>query len=203
VAGDTRLEGGLLEEAHYLLERVCEILSAEGVPYWLEGGTLLGIVREQRILPWDNDLDVSVLAEHEPQLRRALRKIRWSGFRVSRRVFEETSPPFPAGGSRMFKIRRRRWFGLRRGKVVLDIFVKYTQGEQSFWLIGPKRRVRKSVPTHFYRDLGTIEFRGRTFPTPSDVEGYLASRYGDWRTPRQDWDSFTDEPTIVKTPDRP
>ena len=170
------------------------------MPFWLEGGTLLGIVRENRILPWDNDLDLSILAEHEPRLQRALRKIRRGGFRVSRRVFDEESPPFPAGGSRIFKIRRKRWFGLRRGEVVLDIFVKYTEGEDCFWLIGPKKRVRKSVPVRFYRDLGAIQFRGRSYPAPKDVEGYLTQRYGDWRTPREDWDSFTDEPTIL--PDR-
>ena len=47
-----------------ILFEVCDILKINSINYWICHGTLLGIVRENRILPWDNDIDIGVWA-HE------------------------------------------------------------------------------------------------------------------------------------------
>ena len=39
------------------------ILKENGINFWLCQGTLLGIIRENRILPWDRDIDFGVWAE--------------------------------------------------------------------------------------------------------------------------------------------
>ena len=44
----------------YELDRVCKML---GVSYFLEAGTLLGAARDGRFIPWDDDIDVSMLRE--------------------------------------------------------------------------------------------------------------------------------------------
>jgi len=43
-----------------LLFDACTILESAGINYWICHGTLLGIVREGRILPWDHDIDIGV-----------------------------------------------------------------------------------------------------------------------------------------------
>ena len=43
-----------------ILFEVCDILKINSINYWICHGTLLGIVRENRILPWDNDIDISL-----------------------------------------------------------------------------------------------------------------------------------------------
>mgnify|MGYP000064686265 CR=1 FL=1 len=48
------------EIAESLLLEVVKSLDSLNIEYWLEGGTLLGIKRESRLLPWDNDLDLSI-----------------------------------------------------------------------------------------------------------------------------------------------
>jgi len=39
---------------------VCELLDKNGINFWICHGTLLGIIREDRLLPWDHDIDSAV-----------------------------------------------------------------------------------------------------------------------------------------------
>ena len=43
-----------------VLFKAIDILEALKIDYWVTDGTLLGIVRENRILPWDSDVDLGV-----------------------------------------------------------------------------------------------------------------------------------------------
>ena len=40
-----------------LLRRVKEVLDEHNIEFWLECGTLLGAVRDSKIMPWEHDLD--------------------------------------------------------------------------------------------------------------------------------------------------
>jgi phosphorylcholine metabolism protein LicD len=41
-------------------QRVTSILSSHKMPYWVDQGTLLGIIRDKEIIPWEWDLDFGV-----------------------------------------------------------------------------------------------------------------------------------------------
>ena len=41
-------------------KNVISILSSYDIPYWVDQGTLLGIIRDKEIIPWDWDLDFGV-----------------------------------------------------------------------------------------------------------------------------------------------
>lgn len=45
--------------------------------------------------------------------------------------------------------------------------------------------------------LGEIEFYGHPFPVPKDKEGYLTCRYGDWKTPKKEFDYMKDDESFV------
>ena len=49
--------------AESLLIKVCRILEEHNIHYWICNGTLLGIIRENRILPWDHDIDFGVFSD--------------------------------------------------------------------------------------------------------------------------------------------
>ena len=44
-----------------ILEDVTKLLDKKGIEYWVNGGTLLGVVRHKGLIPWDDDLDIAVL----------------------------------------------------------------------------------------------------------------------------------------------
>lgn len=52
-------------ELYQSMKDVHEVLNKHQIPYWVDGGTLLGAVRHKGIIPWDNDVDICMNIEDE------------------------------------------------------------------------------------------------------------------------------------------
>lgn len=196
MAYDIRLEGKNLIEAEKLLKNVATIFDKNNFSYTLDGGTLLGIRRENRLLPWDNDLDFCILNPDQNEVDSILKVLKKNGFRVRLRYAKKDFSPYVKKESiRMIKIRNQKFFGLIKGKVCLDIFVKYQHEGKFYWLIGDD--VVKSVPEKFYADLKTIEFQNYAYPIPNLLEEYLSFRYGEWQKKDENWNTFANDKSIL------
>ena len=62
------------ENLTLLLLETAEFLNDNDVRYWIDFGTLLGVLRDDGVLPWDRDVDFSMLDSEFPKLNAAFAK---------------------------------------------------------------------------------------------------------------------------------
>ena len=201
MSGKIKLDDKYLEKSLRLLERATTLLEKYNIPYWLEGGTLLGIIRENRLLPWDNDLDISIRSEDFDRLRRILPKFYYRGMIAKVREHKIDDPPFQKGEVRLIKVYATKYLFFKT-PLVLDIFVKKKLDDQYYWVVGVKRRAKKAVPARFYDELTTVQFNHKTYSIPKLTDEYLTYRYGDWRTPVKTWNFIKDDQSTVSVTER-
>lgn len=194
MAYNITLEGKNKIIAERMLKEVATILEDCNIEYWLEGGTLLGIRRENRLLPWDNDIDISLNSNQLPKLKSFLLSLKKSNYRIKLRHFSSSSHFFEKNGLRMIKIREKHFFGLIKGSVCLDVFIKYKTDDKSYWEIANKT---KCVPSKFYKTFKKIPFMGYDYSVPELTDEYLSYRYGDWQKTIKDWDTANDDKAIA------
>lgn len=84
------------------LGEVLAVFNGAGLCYWLDSGTLLGLMRDGRLLENDGDLDISLWEEEEEKLKAVLPRFRQMGYRIytasySGRVFKYNLTPARRG----------------------------------------------------------------------------------------------------------
>lgn len=193
MAYDIKLDGGNKIVAEKMLKDIIMICDECDINYWLEGGTLLGIYREDRLLPWDNDIDISVKSNEEFKFKELFSLLSKHNYRVRLRHFEKDCYPFKKDKIRIIKIREKKFFGLIKGNVCFEIFVKYPSQKDFFWKIGKKT---KSVPEKFYKSFKKIKFQGYEYSIPKLTDDYLKYRYGNWKKQVKTWNPEKDDLAI-------
>ena len=199
MAGDARLEGDLGLKAMKMLKDVAGVLKKNKVRFILDCGTLLGFVRENRILPWDNDMDISVASTELPKLRKCAFLLWLKGYRVRFARAGYSYGPIKKGAPRILKVRNRKGF-LHRGDILLDIFIKYPDIDGDYVLMVGRddESIIQKFPAAHLMKLTEYCVDGNVFPIPEDYDGYLTGRYGDWRTPVKDWDFYKDDCSKIR-----
>ena len=139
-------------------------------------GTLLGLERDGRLLPNDKDVDLAVWLEDFSLACRTLEAI---GFAKA-----GNSPPFGNMAT----------FGLLQPAMSVDLFGIRREPEHSrlvggVWLYGRPPSHQRIVHYPWF------ELRKRAGPAgdvwwPEPPDALLTALYGDWHTPRPEWDSL-------------
>ena len=72
---------GLVHQGLYLvLGEIDRICTKYDIPYYLEGGSMLGAVRHKEIIPWDDDADISMFRADYERFRAVVRQELNEGF---------------------------------------------------------------------------------------------------------------------------
>jgi lipopolysaccharide cholinephosphotransferase len=195
----TNLISQKLEYARKTLLLVCNLLDEHSIPYHLEGGTLLGLVRDGDLLPWDGDLDISIPSEYAERIE----KMRWTllklGIKISTRRSQQAHGPIHVGQFSIFKIKSLTNYLIqlvwpKYPSVVLDIFVKVKDNQYTYWQANSKVM---RVENRYYESYETISYRGQQLKVPNQYKEYLTEKYGDWSVVVKEWNCTVNELTIV------
>jgi len=190
VRSKVTLEGARLEQMVGMLFHTLDVLERHDIPYWLEDGTLLGIVRDGDLIPWDHDADLSIPGEYAERVAKL--RARW----LPRYVLaaKRTTHRWLPGGLSSLEVHRPIDL-LRRVNFHIDLLAKYRVGDRYRWI---DSKALKHGDHKWYDRIETIEWRGRKVRIPADPEDYLEMRYPGWRTPVKEIDTSLQDPTIAE-----
>lgn len=146
------------------LKELVPILEQSGIHFGPIFGTLLGMIRENDFIAWDEDIDMYILQEEED-------------------AFKDTLWPMKEAGFELVRYDKRGLYSVMRNNEYIDFYVlrkvsqelRHTGGADFLF----DRYLQDTIP---------IYFKGITLQIPRDYEEYLTFSYGDWRTPRQEAD---------------
>lgn len=169
----------LQKEGLPIIKNVQKMLTAAGYVFFFDMGTLLGIVREGRLLKHDMDIDLAVVVNSEED------KIKLKELFAANGIIEKFR--YTVDGIGIVE----QSFSCRNVK--FDINYYYTEGDKDVcYLIycdvenkypDGHQDVVKLVCPHI-SETQTISFQGIEINAPKKPEQYLAVRYGEnWRIP--------------------
>lgn len=71
-------DGSILRKAQLRMLEILQVIDAicrkHSIPYFLDGGSLIGAIRHGGFIPWDDDLDIAVMREDFYKLRKILKQ---------------------------------------------------------------------------------------------------------------------------------
>lgn len=185
------------DRALKMLKDVISVLDEYKIDYYLDFGTLLGAVREKGFIPWDDDIDISLLKQSDYQKIPAVLKEIEKRFKYKIRLytFEDAINRCKKECDRniyyaklddfqVAKIKNKTFFG--KDLAVLDIFFKYEYNSYLHWYAAG---LTNMVDSKFLLNgLKVIKFYDLNCKIPKDFAAYLSAIYGNWQKPDSKWE---------------
>lgn len=193
--------------------------------YWFDSGSLLGIVRDNKFLEWDNDIDLGVNSQQLKSFLRFLNELKKNEYYIVRYYYKNTIfkvKIYNRQNSKSIDINIFKNIGdymicpqfissefLNSNKLLprlLNKFQKFMNRRFFRKIVFDNflnRLLRKEaywvVPYNFFGNLDKIIFENREINIPSNAEHYLKLRYGDWKVRKRNWVFERDDLLLDKT----
>lgn len=162
-----------VSDGNDVLRDVCEVLQRNNINYFLDGGTLLGIMRDGDLLPYDKDMDIGIFPETTPEQVYSLFENR-KGYTCKRpeSAYEEEQQHW-----NIVVINTEK-------NITIDLFY-FHKIDNCLWngFYNPYHPVmwRRSI-----FELAKHTHQGAYFMVPEDYKIYLSEMYGEkWMVPDQ------------------
>lgn len=207
------------------LEEVTEILNKHEVIYWIDSGTLLGIVRDGKLLSGDMDIDISIPYTEKEKVLSLLPEFESIGYFIKESwIYNSTD-----------YILKLKSEGKER---VIDFQIYYENKEQNIWyspqfvnkkssnilskvirkiihdyIIGRSKKKNTGKYPFAYNHITWVESKviigapkyleNTEIKAPENIIGLLELHFGSsWRIPNRNWNFISDDGAFVrKDPD--
>ena len=183
-------KGNYYQRMKKMLLKTIDILNEKKLKYWLEAGTLLGILRDGDLIPWDYDADLGIPADSADEIMK-LRLDFLPNYLIKRRKINSLWLP---GDVRAIKV-KTPWEKIRQINFHVDLFCVYPVKDKYRWI---DSNVLKHVDRKYYDTLSTIKWEGRTINIPNHTEEYLSIRYGNWQIQEPNYDAGLHDGSIAE-----
>jgi len=166
--------------AYNELVKVTKMLDENNIKYWLDGGTLLGVYRDKKLIGYDDDIDLGTYEStfKQSNLYRLIQLMSNLGW--------ETATDNPS---------KQRFRHIKTG-VSIDFF-KFERSNLYYWHYCHSGYMHYSLD--LFDNLILYNNNGDSFYIPNNVEKYLEEVYGEsWKFPMQRFKKPRDYKNWVK-----
>lgn len=167
--------------AFQFITKFTQIARRNGIQLFTDMGTLLGIIRENDLIPWDNDIDFSVIDGNQRKIWKILQGIvnfdNEIAIRNLNQVFEVNNVKNISQIN--FEIVFSNYKQL--SSVPISINFKLIKGDTCRWMAFPDLW---QSPAYHFEDDQVFFWNGKEILVPLNPESYLEHIYGNnWRIP--------------------
>lgn len=168
----------------WLLTTVRIIFADHRIKWWLDYGTLLGAVRDGKIIPWDADCDISCMEVDRERITALKPEFEACGTKFHSGSFNNTGYQIIHPDLMEYKEKTRN--------VHLDAFTWYLDGKmlrRRFYVgmdspVGTDTRKGRDFPASWVENLSEVTIEDIKFPAPEKPAEFCKFRYGNqWLIP--------------------
>ena len=156
----------ILKKANNLIKELSNSLC--DIPHFYTFGTLLGIARDGRLIPWDDDIDIAIFGSDRQKVQEAL----LNSIKNFEAIFD-------------LKLYLRTYSNGKTASITIDCI---ENGRKLFMvnfdcmtLDGEMvKQELNDTPAKFFEGYDELAFEGNKINVPKDYKGYLDYTYGEW-----------------------
>lgn len=173
---------------HEVLAILKNLLDEHKILGFADFGTLLGIIREGKLMPFDQDIDYAIINGEPDTTRRILERNEfklWREYRINDRIVQHS-------------------FRYRSNKVDINYYISDDKKSKTWLFYRSNKRIsgntRDVVEMQYslIKEVESINFKDKTINIPKNAELVLEEKYGkNWRIPDSNW-VYWQAPTAIK-----